>query len=254
MIKVFLKNIFKSLLVLSAFMLINVDINYAKKNPYEGLVDEPVASENRINKSDATIYHNDPYKEFNPLNPVPVGIDVDEYNSVDNYEINLKTLNTRIKYFSPTYKNIKLSAQSSYWMAYYARGGNQGFRQDVSDAIGEINSMKTLLSNSIVSLKTKLATMNSTDPDYLTLSAQIEAYQKMYQSAVMSYATIKYTVNALGLSKALYNVGNVDNNNQVAFARRKVEKNITMAVLSYLQLEYYVNILEKQQKLYYDMY
>ena len=235
-------------------MLINVDINYAKKNPYEGLVDEPVAIENKINKSDATIYHNDPYKEFNPLNPIQAGIDIDEYNSVDNYIIDLKTLNTRIKYFSPTYKNIKLSAQSSYWMAYYARGGNQGFRQDASDAIGEINSMKTLLSNSIVSLKTKLATMNSTDPDYLTLSAQIEAYQKMYQSAVISYATIKHTINALGLSKALYNVGNVDNNNQVSFARRKVEKNITMAVLSYLQLEYYVNILEKQQKLYYDMY
>ena len=66
--------------------------------------------------------------------------------------------------------------------------------------------------------------------------------------------TINSTKLMLGLGRALYNIGNVDNNNQITYARDEIVKNLKSAILSYLELNTYVSILEKQSKLYYDMY
>ena len=75
------------------------NFSYARRtNPYEGEVDMPVAEE-KNSISEATIIHKDPYEEYNPLNPVKPGINKEEYDRVDNYVIDLNTIESRIKYF-----------------------------------------------------------------------------------------------------------------------------------------------------------
>lgn len=105
--------------------------------------------------------------------------------------------------------------------------------------------------------------MNPNDPDYRknydNLSYIIDRnYRPLYNATSSAYNIAKKTINktksALGLSRALYNIGTIDNSNQVAFARRAVTKNIKTLVMTYLQLLTYTDILEKQSKLYYDMY
>lgn len=234
-------------------------ISYAKrKNPYEGEVDSPSA-EDRTNYSESIVYSNDLYHEYNPLNPVKPGVNIDEYNSVDNYIIDLKTIESRIKYFSPTYNNIKSSAESSYWMAYYARGGNDvllynkgKYTEDVKDML---NSAKTALNSAIKEKNT----LKPTDERYIELDNLIENTLKpTYNGLLSSYSIANITINktrsAFQLSRALYNIGNVDNNNQVAFARRTVTKAIKSLIMTYLQLSTYAEVLDKQSKLYYDMY
>lgn len=237
-------------------------ISYAKRNnPYEGEVDEPVA-EVKNNISEATIIHKDPYEEYNPLNPVKPGINKEEYDSVDNYIVDLNTIESRIKYFSPTYTNIKSSAESSYWMSFYARGGNDTLLYNSKQYTEEIYDLMTTFKETINSLTYQRSILDKKDPDYKnkydTLTAQINGYKNMYSTTRITYnatnATINSTKSMLGISGALYNIGNLDNNNKVAFARRSVTKAISSVVLTYLQLSEYSEILEKQMNLQYDMY
>ena len=237
------------------------NIIYAKPNPFETEVSEPVGEQKNI-KSDGAIISNNPYKEYTPINPVKPGVDLNEYESVNNYNIDIKTLDSRIKYFSPTYLNIKEGAQSMYWMAYYARGGNDtlvyNYKEYTTEILDAVNMYKNL-KNSYIMQRNHL---KKDDPDYETkyedLSTQIATYTGMYNNVLGTYnmtnRTITGTKSALGLSRALYNIGNIDNNNQVAYARRMVTKSLSSVVLTYMQLNTYVDILEKQTNLYYDMY
>ena len=122
---------------------------YAKDNPFAGEVDAPSKSSN-VNNSKATIYSRNPYNEYTPINPIPVGIDMDEYSKVNNYNIDFNTLELRIKYFSPTYKNIKQSALSSYYMAYYIRGGNDKLQFNANEySLELIDTYKSMYENYI---------------------------------------------------------------------------------------------------------
>lgn len=237
------------------------NFSYAKDNPFAGEVDAPSKSSN-VNHSKATIYSRNPYNEYTPINPVPVGIDIDEYNKVNNYNINFNTLELRIKYFSPTYTNIKQSGISSYYMAYYIRGGNDKLqfnsKEYTSDALELINTYKSMYEE-YTKQRNQLDTSAPDYPTkYETLTAQITTYQYMHDVVKAQYdagnKTINSTKTMLGLGKALYNIGNVDNNNQITYARDEIVKNLKSAILSYLELNTYVSILEKQSKLYYDMY
>lgn len=232
-----------------------------RKDPYEGEVSAP-ASEPKVNISEGLIISKNPYEEYNPLNPVKPGINVEEYNKVDNYIIDLNNLELRIKYFSPTYNNIKSGAESSYWMAFYARGGNDTLLYDYKSYSEEIYDVLTLYKDTMNSYIYKRSLLDKKDPDYKTkydeLTTQINTYKYMYDAAKLTYnstnTTITKTRSLLGLRHALYNIGNIDNNTKISFARRSVTKAITSVVLSYLQLRDYVDILEKQTNLYYDMY
>lgn len=236
--------------------------SYAKqKNPFEGEVEAPVA-EIKNNISEATIIAELPYGSYEPVGPAIEKKGNPEYDSVNNYVVDLNTLNTRIKYFSPTYTNIKSSAESSYWMAFYARGGNDTLVYDYKYYTEEIHDIMTLYKDDMNEYISQRNLLNKSDPDYAKkykdLTVKIITYQTMYGAAKNSYSltntTITRTKNMLGLNKALYNIDNVDNNNKVAFARRSVTKAISSVVLTYLQLVDYTDILEKQTNLYYDMY
>ena len=104
--------------------------------------------------------------------------------------------------------------------------------------------------------------LDKSDPDYASkyaaLTAQIATYKYMYDAAKAQYDAGNKNINSvklkLGLGRALYNTGNVDNNNQITYAREEIVKNLKSAILSYLELKTYVSILEKQSELYYDMY
>ena len=256
--KLYYKKIFILLMIL---VLTTTSICYSKDNPFATEVEKPVA-ESKNNVSEGTIIFDSPYNAYNPLNPVKVGVNQEEYEKVDNYNIDLKTLGLRIKYFSPRYTNIKQSALSSYYMAYYARGGNDTLTFDAKGYTSEIldlsNEYKLLYEKY---LKERDA-LDKNDPNYsekyATLTAQIETYKLMYNGAKTTYDTTNKTINStksmLGLGRALYNIGNVDNNTGISSARRQIEKGVSTAILSYLQLKTYVSILEKQSNLYYDIY
>ena len=255
-----MKKFLKKIISISLLFAISLQfVSYAKrKNPYEGEVDTPVA-EAKTNYSEGTIYSENPYHEYNPLNPVKPGVNVDEYKSVDNYIVDLNTVESRIKYFSPTYTNIKSSAETSYWMSFYARGGNNVLLYDkdkyLEDAKDMLNNAKSAL-DAAVKEKNSL---KPTDERYKELEDLIDntlrpTYNGILSSYNVSKLTIDRTRSALRLSRALYNIGNVDNNNQIAFARRTVTKAIKSLVMTYLQLSVYAEVLDKQSKLYYDMY
>lgn len=246
--------------IISLFVLIAMvmsSFTYAKDNPFAGEVDEPVA-EPKVNHSESTIIFESPYHAYNPLNPVPAGVNKEEYDSVDNFNIDLKTLDTRIKYFSPRYTNIKQGALSSYFMAYYIRGGNDDLVYDAKSYTSEILDLSNEFKTAYNTYLRMRSGMSKTDPRYNEIDALVKNYQNMYLTTKATYNATNKTINAtktaLGLGRALYNIGNVDNNTQISFARRAITKSLTMAVLSYLQLQTYVYILEKQTNLYYDIY
>ena len=248
--------------ILIAMVVLLHSFSYAKhSDPFEGEVKAPVA-ENKNNISEATIIAELPYGSYQPVGPAIEKKSNPEYDSVNNYIIDLNTLDTRIKYFSPTYTNIKSGAESSYWMAFYARGGNDTLVYDYKYYIEEIHDIMMLYKDDMNGYILQRNLLNKSDPDfekkYKDLTIKIITYQTMYGAAKGSYGitnnTITHTKSMLGLNKALYNIDNVDNNNKVAFARRSVTKAISSVVLTYLQLVDYTDILEKQTNLYYDMY
>ena len=248
--------------ILIAMVVLLHSFSYAKhSDPFEGEVKAPVA-ENKNNISEATIIAELPYGSYQPVGPAIEKKSNPEYDSVNNYIIDLNTLDTRIKYFSPTYTNIKSGAESSYWMAFYARGGNDTLVYDYKYYTEEIHDIMMLYKDDMNGYILQRNLLNKSDPDfekkYKDLTIKIITYQTMYGTAKSSYgitnATITKTKTMLGLNRALYNIDNVDNNNKVAFARRSVTKAISSVVLTYLQLVDYTDILEKQTNLYYDMY
>lgn len=255
-----MKEYYKKIISVSIIFALSLQlVSYAKRNnPYEGEVEAPLA-EAKSNYSEGTVYSKDLYHEYNPLNPVKPGIDVDEYNSVNNYVVDLKTLESRIKYFSPTYNNIKSSAASSYWMAYYARGGNDVLLYNKGKYTEDAKDMLYTAKNALDSAIKERNSLNPSEERYKKINDLIENTLKpTYIGILSSYTVANITINktrsALGLSRALYNIGNVDNNNQVAFARRTVTKSLKSLVMTYLQLSVYAEVLERQSKLYYDMY
>ena len=251
-----LNNLSKKIIVfVLVICMVDFNILYAKQNPFEGEVKEP-AAESRVNHSEATIYSKNPYNVYSPINPVPASVDTYEYNKVNNYNIDFNTLELRIKYFSPTYKNIKQSALSSYYMAYYIRGGNDKLQFNANEySLELIDTYKSMYENYINQRNQLDKNAADYQSRYDVLSAQIRTYKSMHDAIKAQFnKSINSTKLMLGLGRALYNIGNVDNNNQITYARDEIVKNLKSAILSYLELKTYVSILEKQSKLYYDMY
>lgn len=254
-------NIKKIFVFCIAFTLLVSSPSFAKVRLDVGEVDKPVA-EPKVNTSEGIIIQSNPYVErYNETGRL-TGKAKEEYDSVNNFNIDLKTLELRVKYFSPTYLNIRQGAVSSYYMAYYARGGNDTLMYDALSYTEEIHDLMDDYKELYLMYTRERNALDKSDPDYATkyatLTAQIETYQYMHKVAKATYDATNRTINStktmLGLSNALYNIGNVDNNNQITFAREAITKGLITAVLSVLQLETYIDILENQTNLYYDMY
>lgn len=251
------------ILLFSLILLIN-NFSYAKRlndNPFAGEVEKPEAVP-KTNKSEGILYHVDAYEAFSPINPVPVGVNKEEYDSVDNFNIDLNTLNTRIKYFSPVYKNVKAGAESSLWMAFYATGGNiglvDGYKSYNGDDVDAINECKDRLDN----LKSELSHLDKTAPDYPAQKAALEALifaaDLAYRSAKDTYSIdnriITATMGKLGHRKSLSRIANVDNMTAISSGRDSITNMLSNLILTYLKVDAQVEILSKQEKLYKDMY
>lgn len=247
----------KYIYILLALIISVCGFSYAKVNPFEEQVEEPTA-ENRINFSDEVIVSSNLYNEYNPINPIKPGVNIDEYNMVDNYIIDLKTLDYRIKYFSPSYLNIRNSAESMYWVSYYARGGNDTLVYDSNSYTEEVLSAAKLYKNARNTCIKQRNSLDKNDPTYNVkyniLTNQINNYNGLYNATYSIVKTVSKTKSALGLSRTLYSIGNIDNNSKISYARRMVTQNLTSVVMTCLQLNTYAEILEKQSKLYYDIY
>lgn len=252
----------KLILILCGIIYMSHSFVYAKnKNFNEKEVEAPVAEDSN-NISENIIYSKNKFEEYTPLNPVKPGIDSEEYESVNNFYIDLTTIETRIKYFSPTYTNIKSSAESSYWMGYYVRGGNDTLVYDYKSYTEDIYSVLETYKDAINHFTSRKNALDKNDAEYKAKSdaliAEINKYSIMYSNTKKYYDSTNNSISSiksmLGLKNALYNIGNVDNNNKISYARRSITKAIKSIVLTYMQLTEYVNILEKQSDLYYDMY
>ena len=89
-------------------MIISLEsILFAKQvDPYTGEVDGPVA-EAKNNISEGLIIRENQYDVYTPINPITPGKVNEEYERVNNYVIDLNTLETRIKYFFSNLQQYK---------------------------------------------------------------------------------------------------------------------------------------------------
>ncbi len=244
-----------------ALSILCTNFSYAKVKINGVEVEKPVADP-KVVTSENTIISKDRGNLYDPVHGSIPDNEKADYDKVNNYNIDLKTLDLRIRYFSPTYLNIRQSAISGYTMAYYARGGNDTLFYDSLSYTEEIKDLYTEYKHIYQQIESERRNLDKSDPNYAAkyaaLSAEIATYKYMYRTAKGTYdstnKTISSTKTMLGLSKALYNVRHVDDNGQIVFAREAIAKSLTSAILSYLQLSTYVDILENQTNLYYDMY
>ena len=188
--------------ILIAMVVLLHSFSYAKhSDPFEGEVKAPVA-ENKNNIAEATIMAELPDGIYQPVGPAIEKKSNPEYDSVNNYIIDLNTLDTRIKYFSPTYTNIKSGAESSYWMAFYARGGNDTLVYDYKYYIEEIHDIMMLYKDDMNGYILQRNLLNKSDPDfekkYKDLTIKIITYQTMYGAAKGSYGITNNTITDSG--------------------------------------------------------
>ena len=93
---------------------------------YVAEVDMPIA-EDDSSVSNGIIRSGRKIELVNPLNPTPsIAENMDEYNRVNSYNINLETIPLRIKYFAPTYKYAVSSAENTIRANLYIAGGGEG--------------------------------------------------------------------------------------------------------------------------------
>lgn len=240
---------------------------YAKTNAFERQgFDSPDSETKKSYTSEATIIDDNTggYHAVDPLHPKKqMGINEDEYASVDNFNIDLNTLETRIKYFAPAYLSIKKSAESMLWMAVYARGGNEGnpeaFRDMQRDEyMTEADEYYNLMVNEKRALEQYLKRADATSAGASAYQARIADYTVKYMTYKKTYSaaikTVSMTLSQIGIKNALNNVAKVDSNSQVAYARDVVTKQLTSLVLTCMQLKDYLAILDGQVELNKKMY
>lgn len=261
-------NIKNKIIVFSLItVLILHSVCYAKVNAFERQgFDHPDADTHKTYISEGVIIddNSDGYKAVDPLNPAkPIGINEDEYKSVDNFNIDIKTLESRIKYFAPPYLSIKKNAESMLWMSVYARGGSinnpQGFRDSMREEyMTEADEYHDLLINEKRALDEYLKRPDATSAGADTYRTRISdytvkylTYKNTYQAAIK---TVGMTTSKIGIKNALHSVAKVDDNNQIVYARGVVTKQLTSLVLTCMQLKDYLAVLDGQVELYKKMY
>lgn len=250
-------------IVIVVSLLMSQQLCYAKKiNTNERQeFDRPTAEDSKINISENTIIDKKGYKEYNPLNPNPVSINVEEKNSVDNYNIDLKTLETRIKYFSPSYQSVRKNIESMLWMSYYSRGGNVAnksnfkelMKEDNQDIIDQGDAAKELAKEKQKELTAYLKTSNP-DPtvvaNYKLAIATANAGYIAAKNGIELYIRgLGKQLSMMGLGNALYKASTPDDNVNAKVARQTVTKALSSLVLTCMQLESYMKVLEEQVEL-----
>lgn len=260
------KNIIKKSIALIAFASIMMQsFSYAAKNPFERQEFDAPTAEKKTKTSEATIKDPTSYKEYSPVNPVPAGVNKEEYDSVDNFNISFNTLDSRIKYFSPTYLNIKDSAKSSLYSALYMKGGSDisrdVFKKTLEDVYDSALDLRKSRDDAKSTLRDMIKKGTSTEAEINAMKLEIGTYDAYYKATMDGYNSGLKTIHAtelmLGHATSRAKAANVDKYPAVSAARRQVTSAMKGALLSYLKLDYTLRVLQEQEvlnKFMYDTY
>lgn len=244
-------------------VLFQVSVLYARKDDDTGEVSRPVA-ENKNNISQGIIIDpNEEIGEINPLHPEGYGIDYAEKESVNNFVVDLNTIENRIKYFSPTYLNIRATVAASLGISYYGAGGDDSNlfnRSNLTDDLRNLKNDYTKEAKSIgIELKKELAKGTSADTNrILQLKSNLDIYTALATEATYEYVVYDKTIltyqAATKQRSAKRKLVEVDKYTATQNAREQVVQGIKTLVITYLKLSKNVDLLDKKQKIMGDMY
>lgn len=247
-----------SLLALSLTLTsLPASVVFAAKKPHfeEGEVEKPTA-ESKEYKSEGVIIDKEKNEEINPIHATPSYMLSDEYKLVDNFIIDIRTIPTRIKYFSPTYLNYKKVAENTVKSNLYAAGGNEYNLNLIKNTMRTLPSQKNTANNTLKRLQSSL---NELISHGVHSGPQYDALVSGIREANIAIATIDATnVNlsqaAIGYGSAVRMINNIDSNSNMEYLNNTLSKSLINAFLSYKQLEHYIMLLDKQVSLYQDMF
>lgn len=244
--------------ILSNFIFTNIKIDFTYAKLYENKeVEEPIA-EDADSISKGIIIDPHKYEILSPLNPTPSTVkETAGYKYADTFIISLETLPYRVEYFSPTYQYALNRAKNNVRINLYSAGGGENTISAIRDTIRETGSQLKQLSSEQKKLTKQLSELKkagATDDDEAvskinTALSQIETNVTIIKSTNLSLSSA-----TSGYNKVLSLINNVDRNIQIFQVKNLLTKSMIQAYLSYLRLDYYSNILNKQVVLYENIY
>ena len=172
----------KFIIILIVISILNIDVHFAGRRNNGVEVDEPVSQEDsKINVSEGIIYSEGNYI-YNPINNGIPGFKQEEYDKVNNYEINFDTLDLRIKYFSPNYNKDKVSVINNDILSSGLRG--KDITNITSNGLDEYSSTLILSRENLVNtIKVEILNYLSAKNKNDILNMQKNLYEKMYKAA-----------------------------------------------------------------------
>lgn len=194
-----LKTLYVSLIICTAY----TNILYAR-NKGNKEVAEPISDENKMNKSESIIYAPGNTR-YNPINTMPAGFDKEEYDKVDNFNIDFETLDLRIKYFSPNYNSAKTDVINNDIINSGMRGIDT---TNITSNTLDFNNSTLILKNESLTktIKNEILNYLSAKDIYERAVKQNELYEKLLMVEMQNFK--------VGLSTALtYNNANLASDN-----------------------------------------
>ena len=170
------KNLYKILYLIIFVNVVCINTCYAKKKTSEE-VQEPISHESSIHKTEGTIYAGT-NSLYSPINTERPGFVQEEYDKVNNYNVDFETLELRIKYFSPNYNNAKTEVINSSIMNSGMRGKDT--TNTTSNTLDSNNGTLVLKMESLIKvIKNEVVSYLAARDRYLRLKEQSELYKKM---------------------------------------------------------------------------
>lgn len=173
---------YKNYIIILLVLIINVNVCFARGNNSGIEVDEPVANtDGNINTSEGIIYDAGNYN-YNPINNGIAGFKQDEYDKVNNYEINFDTLDLRIKYFSPNYDENKKNIVNNDIVNNGLRGKDT--TNITSNGLDNTNGTLILSMEDLVdTIKIEILNFLSAKNKYDVLVGQKDLYERLHKTA-----------------------------------------------------------------------
>ncbi len=229
------KRFVKTIFILLSICAMHANICYAR-NKGSKEVSEPVSDEQKVNKSEAIVYAGG-NNIFGPISTERPGFVQEEYDKVNNYNIDFETLDLRIKYFSPSYNMSKTDVINTGIINSGMRGSNT--TNITSNTLDSNNSTLVLKMESLNQIiKNEILNYLSTYNKYITASKQTELYDKLLSVEMQNLKN--------GLSTALtYNNASLaaDNAKQQLETAKVQMENYKASVAKYLG--YNLNDIDK---------
>lgn len=244
-------------IVLIISLLASINSVYAEDAFSDKSVEKPVADENRA-VSEGVIVSNESIYLKTPLNPTPSQIENQaEYDLVNNYNIDLNTIEYRVKYFSPTYQYALMSGTTKVLSQLYSAGGSSENIDTIKKTGESLREQKSSLNSQYYKYESELSKV-------IAQGATEESQPvQTIKSALAQIKTALYTIDATnvslnaaasGYAKVIRYTNRMNNNSNIVNVRKQLSKAMSTAFLTYKQLEIVVNIYELQVGLYNEIY